>query len=385
MHSACYIATIAMEKLKKKVFVGLSGGVDSAVSAALLKKDGYDVVGVFIKVWSPDWLPCTWREDRRDAMRVAAVLNIPFITLDLEKEYKEGVVDYMVSEYEAGRVPNPDVMCNKSVKFGAFLNFALKNGADLVATGHYARIVKSQKVSACRQAGKVKGGVEKSEYQLLRGKDGNKDQSYFLWTLTQRRLEYILFPVGHMIKPEVRALAKKFNLPVAEKKDSQGLCFVGKIDMKEFLAHFSEKKNGGVLSENGDIIGTHDGAFFYTIGQRHGFQILKGGSEQTPYYVVAKDVAKNTITVSRLPREEKFATCDVNLKYENWVSGERPTDGIYTAKFRYRQEDIICHLKNNGNEAYVHFSVPENIAEGQSIVIFDGEICLGGGIIGKSE
>ena len=140
-----------------------------------------------------------------------------------------------------------------------------------------------------------------------------------------------------------------------------------------------------MLSENGDIIGTHDGAFFYTIGQRHGFQILKGGSEQTPYYVVAKDVAKNTITVSRLPREEKFATCDVNLKYENWVSGERPTDGIYTAKFRYRQEDIICHLKNNGNEAYVHFSVPENIAEGQSIVIFDGEICLGGGIIGKSE
>src|SRR3990167_4048684 len=198
---------------RKTVYIGLSGGVDSSVSAALLKKQGYDVTGVFIKVWQPNWITCTWKEDRLDAMRVCAKLEIPFLTLDLEKEYKRDVVDYMIREYKAGRTPNPDVMCNRYIKFGAFFNWARKYGADYIATGHYAQVFK-----------KVTG------YRLQVSRDFEKDQTYFLWTLTQRELSQTLFPVGRITKPEVRKLAKKFGLPTADKKDSQGLCFIGKVD-----------------------------------------------------------------------------------------------------------------------------------------------------------
>src|SRR3972149_2581934 len=201
---------------KKMVFVGLSGGVDSSVTAALLKEQGYEVVGVFIKTWQPDFIECTWPEERRDAMRVAAHLDIPFLTFDLEKEYKKEVGDYMVSEYRAGRTPNPDVMCNKEIKFGAFLQKALAMGADFVATGHYAEISQIRNV-----------------FSLKKSPDPSKDQSYFLWTLTQEQLAHILFPIGHFKKTEVRKLAKKFALPVAEKKDSQGICFLGDIDLKD--------------------------------------------------------------------------------------------------------------------------------------------------------
>ncbi len=214
---------------KKKVFVGLSGGVDSSVSAALLQSQGYDVFGVFIKVWQPDFYECTWKEDRLDAMRVCAKLNIPFYTLDLEKEYKKEVVDYMIEEYKNGRTPNPDVMCNKYIKFGGFFDWAMSQGADFVATGHYARLNK--------------------EHELVAGRDSNKDQSYFLWTLTKEQLSKTLFPVGDIEKTEVRKLAKKFGLPTAEKKDSQGLCFIGKVDMAEFLHHFIETKPGPVLND----------------------------------------------------------------------------------------------------------------------------------------
>ena len=244
-----------MEKGRnRKVYIGMSGGVDSSVSAALLKKAGYDVTGVFIKVWQPDWINCTWKEDRMDAMRVAALLDIPFITLDLEKEYKEEVVDYMISEYRAGRTPNPDVMCNRYVKFGGFYDWAMKQGADYVATGHYAQVI---------------------DGKLIAGNDKNKDQTYFLWTLNKEQLSKTIFPVGNIEKPEVRKLAKKFNLPNAEKKDSQGLCFIGKIDIKEFLSHYIDSKRGNVLNIEGEVIGEHDGSFFFTIGERHGFNILK--------------------------------------------------------------------------------------------------------------
>ena len=202
---------------KKTVFVGMSGGVDSSVSAALLKKQGFDVVGVFIKTWHPDFIKCNEEEERRDAMRVATHLNIPFLTFDFEDVYKKEVADYMISEYKAGRTPNPDVMCNKEVKFGAFLKKAISMGADFVATGHYA---------------------ENRKNNLVKGKDPAKDQSYFIWTLKQKQLSKILFPVGNLNKTEVRKLAKKFKLPVAEKKDSQGICFLGAVDLKDFLKHY---------------------------------------------------------------------------------------------------------------------------------------------------
>lgn len=345
-----------MDKARKKVYIGMSGGVDSSVSAALLKKAGYDVVGVFIKVWQPDWINCTWKEDRLDAMRVAAKLKIPFETLDLEKEYKEEVVDYMIREYKAGRTPNPDVMCNRYVKFGGFFNWVMKQGADFVATGHYAQI---------------------KDGKLIAGNDKNKDQSYFLWTLTSEQLSKTLFPVGDIEKPEVRKLAKKFKLPNAEKKDSQGLCFIGKIDIKEFLSHYIESKKGDVLDEKGNVIGEHDGAFFFTIGERHGFTIIKKTSHDEPHYVIAKDIEKNTITVSE--KEKMIGINKVVLEDPNWNQGSVPIEKRLLARSRYREELQEIRLIS---EKTVEFLKPQfTISSGQSLVIYDGSICLGGGII----
>lgn len=355
-----------MERLnnKKRVFVGMSGGVDSSVSASLLKKEGYDVTGVFIKVWQPDWINCTWKEDRLDAMRVAARLEIPFITLDLEKEYKKDVVDYMISEYKVGRTPNPDVMCNRSVKFGAFFPWAMKQGADMIATGHYARIQKN----------------DEGLYELLAGKDGNKDQSYFLWTLTQDQLSKTLFPVGNIEKPEVRKLAEKFGLPNADKKDSQGLCFIGKIDIKEFLSHYIESKKGSVLNEKGEIIGEHDGSFFYTIGERHGFIISKKTPNDAPYYVISKDIEKNTITVSSkkdglLPNAKR----SVRLDQVNWNQGKNPKNENLLARSRYREK--LQKIKFI-DERTIEFENPQStLSSGQSLVVYQDDKCLGGGII----
>ena len=287
------------QKTKGKVFIGMSGGVDSSVSAALLVRGGYDVVGVFIRVWEPEGVPCTWRAERRDAMRVAAHLNIPLITLDLAKEYKKGVIDYMVAEYESGRTPNPDVMCNKQVKFGAFYDWAMQRGADYVATGHYAQI---------------KNG------KFARAKDDNKDQTYFLWTLKPEQLSHILFPIGHLTKPEVRDLAKKFNLPVSDKKDSQGLCFVGKLDFKDFLKDFIKSKSGEVLDESGEVIGTHDGAIFYTIGERHGFEVVRKTPNDEPLYVVVRDLEKNQLVVAPKLELRQFSHREVKLENVNWIA-----------------------------------------------------------------
>jgi tRNA-specific 2-thiouridylase len=235
-----------------KVFLGLSGGVDSAVSGALLKERGFEVTGVFIRIWSPEWLGCTSREDRLDAMRVAAHLGIAYREIDLTEKYKKEVVDYMIREYKVGRTPNPDVFCNKYIKFGVFFDWAITEGADFVATGHYARVEN-----------------QKGIFKMLSGCDKSKDQSYFLWTLTQKQLSKTIFPVGDLKKSQVRALAKKYKLPNAGRKDSQGLCFVGPVDVKDFLATYAPQKKGNVLDEKGNVIGEHPGALFFTIGERH--------------------------------------------------------------------------------------------------------------------
>lgn len=364
-----------MQSVGKKVFVGVSGGVDSSVALALLKKDGYDVTGVFLKVWSPDFLPCDWREERRSAMRVCATLGVPFITLDCEKEYKEEVVDYMLREYEEGRVPNPDVFCNKYVKFGVFLKKAIEMGADYVATGHYAR--KSE----------ISNSKLQKEYSLLESKDKNKDQSYFIYTLGQYELSHALFPIGHLAKPEVRALAKKFNLPTAEKKDSQGLCFIGKVDMKEFLGHYIQKNEGNVLNAKGEVIGKHDGAVFLAVGQRHGFDITKKSAEDPRYFVVDKDMKTNTITVASkdLEGDTVYSKKVIHIKNFHFISGNFPKFPYKTqVRIRYRQEKQSCTISKEGEMYEVAFDSPQDgISVGQSAVFYDGEKCLGGGIIEK--
>lgn len=353
---------------KGKVFVGMSGGVDSSVSALLLKEEGYDVVGVFIKVWQADFLPCTWRQERRDAMRAAAHIGIPFLTLDLEQEYKHDVVDYMIREYTKGRVPNPDVMCNKYVKFGGFLEFALKHGANFVATGHYARTKNEQGI-----------------YHLYAGADTEKDQSYFLWTLTQKQLAHIIFPVGALTKPEVRELAQKAKLPNATKKDSQGLCFMGPVDMAEFLKHYIICTEGEVEDESGNIIGVHEGAMLYTIGQRHGFSTEKATSSEDPYFVVKKDLSRNIITVAHrkptLEGRQNFKVEQLNDITGTLKEGREDT----TAQIRYRGSrypTLINRRDQNTNLLHIELlSSEQYVAPGQSIVFYQNNECLGGGII----
>lgn len=360
---------------KSKVYVGVSGGVDSSVALALLKKEGFNVTGVFLKVWNPDWLPCSWKEERRSAMRVCATLGVPFKTIDCTDEYKKEVVDYMIREYGQGRVPNPDVFCNKYVKFGVFLKKAMEDGADFIATGHYAQKVESQKL-------KVKNEIQ---YELYEAKDKNKDQSYFLYTLNQDQLAHTLFPIGGMIKPEVRKLAEKFGLPTATKKDSQGLCFIGKVDMKDFLSHYIETKVGNVLNIKGEVVGKHDGSMFYTIGQRHGFTITKKSPEDPKFFVVSKNLDKNTITVASRDLDNDLIQNikEIRLKNINFISGEEPEiPAKLTVRIRYRQDKQKCILDKRGLEFYLVFDKLQSaVPIGQSAVLYNGDICLGGGII----
>lgn len=355
---------------KPKVFVGVSGGVDSSVALALLKNQGYDVTGVFLKVWAPDFLPCDWREERRSAMRVCATLDVPFITLDCEAEYKKEVVDYMIREYKEGRVPNPDVFCNKYVKFGVFLKKALEMGADYVATGHYAQVIKSGKV-----------------FELHESTDQEKDQSYFIYTLGQHELSHALFPVGGMTKPEVRKLAEKFGLPTAHKKDSQGLCFIGKIDMKDFLSHYIKAEVGDVLNTRGEVIGNHDGAIFLTIGQRHGFTVTKKTGDDPRYFIIEKDLEKNTITVASKETEANkvFSIKEIVIDNLHTVSGDiKDLEGNIEVRIRYRQERQLCSITKQNDGYHVVFDIAQSgIAVGQSAVFYKNTQCLGGGIIEK--
>jgi tRNA-uridine 2-sulfurtransferase len=352
-------------KNNQTVFVGLSGGVDSSVAALRLKQAGYRVVGVFIKVWQPDWLVCNWEQERLDAMRVAAALDIPFLTCDAEEQYRDDVAEYFIREYTAGRTPNPDVMCNKYVKFGRFLEFAQARGADCIATGHYA-----QKVNT------PSGAI------LKRGIDTDKDQSYFLWTLTQTQLQSVLLPVGDSPKSKIRAEAERAGLTTAHKKDSQGVCFLGHIDIPEFISHYYDLRPGPVLLEGGGTIGEHKGALVYTTGQRHGFIIKTTGQNTEPHYVVARDLQENTITVSTkkptLPEKSS-----IEISAVNWVLKTPTLGDTYTIQTRYRQTPIQATVSATSDNAITLTTetVSEVPSRGQSCVLYQQDICIGGGII----
>lgn len=336
------------------VFVGLSGGVDSAVSAALLRSAGHEVVGVFIKIWQPEFLECSWRADRLDAMRVAASLSIPFREIDLSRDYEQRVVRTMIDAYARGRTPNPDIACNESVKFGAFAAWALKEGASAVATGHYAR----RETTGGRPC-------------IARGIDAAKDQSYFLCRTPAAILDRIMFPIGGMRKDDVRRAALRYALPNAAKPDSQGLCFVGDISMPEFLRRFMTPVPGEVLDSAGMVIGRHEGAVLYTIGQRHGF-VLTNAPER-PHYVLGTDVERNTITVT----DDRSQTMRASIAITDPVWHIGPVEGrSYLAQVRYREAPSRAELRN----ATIVFEQPRVIAPGQSVVLYDGDRMLGGGV-----
>lgn len=349
---------------KRKVFVGLSGGVDSSVAALRLVREGHAVTGIFIKTWHPDFIRCDEERDRLDAMRVAARLDIPFLTFDAVDAYKHHVADYMLREYAAGRTPNPDVMCNTHVKFGAFLEFARAHGADMVATGHYARIDHLS-----------------PELPLLRGKDRTKDQSYFLWTLTDEQRAHILFPLGNSIKLEVRKEAAKAGLPTAPKPDSQGVCFLGEIDMKEFLSHYITHEPGAVLDSEGNVIGNHDGALFYTLGERHGFSVDTGGGIGAPMYVIEKNMQKNTVTVSQ--DRPVLAPGLLTLTDVHRIGTVSWSGLALVAQFRYRHTPVPVSVEFESDDRAMlrTLSAADAPSPGQSCVLYEGDRCVGGGII----
>ena len=347
--------------------MGVSGGVDSSVAALLLKKRGYQVTAAFLSVWQPDFLECTRKDDRRDALRVAAALNIPFVEIDAVEEYRREVIAYLLREYQSGRTPNPDVMCNKHIKFGIFLKKARAMGADAIATGHYARLAQ-------------RGG----KWALLRAKDDHKDQTYFLWTLSQEQLAHALFPIGEYRKDEVRRIARAHQLFTAAKRDSQGLCFIGKMRMREFLSHLvGPQERGLVLNEKGEVIGEHPGALFFTIGQRRGFTITKKTPHDVPYYVVAKDMARNTLTVSQAPRQYPHGAGPLTLEQPHWIRRPLAAGEQCMARLRHRQPLFPVTIQSaEKEEARV---MPEQalgpVPHGQSLVLYQGDECLGGGIL----
>lgn len=334
--------------LKRKVFVAMSGGVDSSVAAALLKKQGYDVVGVHMRCFNVDG--CAER-DAEDARRVAGVLKIPFYVWDFEKEYKERVVQYMIQGYKAGITPNPDVMCNREIKFGFFLDRALEMGAEYVATGHYVRLRNTKKYEYTKTVAKKLSYIRKPFVfrSLFVAKDTNKDQSYFLWTLTQDQLKHCLFPIGDYLKSEVRKMAQKFGLPTAEKKDSQGICFLGQVTLADFLKEYIPARPGLVLNANGQKLGEHKGASLYTIGQRHGFTVRTRneelGTRNLPHYVVSKNVKANTLTVAEGDEDSLFRK-EVQLTDVNFIvpasSLKFPVSVL--SRVRYRQTLVKARL-----------------------------------------
>ncbi len=359
----------------------MSGGVDSSVAAALLKKRGFRVVGVFMK--PPSYAQgfggrsgiCNWEQDREDAMRVAAVLDIPLLTWDFSKTYERLVTRYMIDSYRKGITPNPDVMCNKEIKFGLFLAKALREGADYIATGHYARIAQVTSSSSSKVSqGRRKAAYKPDKlYKLLRSADRNKDQTYFLWTLTQKQLSRTLFPVGAYTKPEVRKLAKRFNLPTYDKKDSQGVCFVGPLKVREFLKRHIRPRQGEIIDTAGKILGTHDGVFYYTVGQRHGLNITAGGG---PYFVVSKDLKRNIICVGG---KKDLAAVQAKIKSAHWVSGRIRFPARAEVKIRYRTSSQKALLRRDGTLCFL--KPAQAVTPGQSAVFYRGQEVLGGGII----
>ncbi|MFY9227982.1 MAG: tRNA 2-thiouridine(34) synthase MnmA [Candidatus Microsaccharimonas sp.] len=342
-----------------KVYVGMSGGVDSSLTAALLKEQGYEVTGVYMKNWTQD-LPgmrCSWADDLADAKRVAVQLGIDFKVFDFENEYKHKVVDYMIDEYKRGHTPNPDIMCNQEVKFKLFLETALEDGADMIATGHYAR---------------VENGV------LKQAVDTNKDQTYFLYRVTKEALSKTLFPLGEFTKPIVRQMAKERGLYTAAKKDSQGICFVGQIGIREFLSQYVEQTAGPIIDkQTNKVLGQHDGAIFYTIGQRHGLDV--GGG--LPYYVVGKDMEKNEVYVTTDLNDDTLWKPEIAITSVHWID-QAPVGKDVTIRVRHRAGLVKAAIRYEGDDLVLSPEQPERaIAPGQSIVIYDGDTCLGGGIV----
>lgn len=346
----------------KTVFVGLSGGVDSSVAAVLLKEQGYRVVGVYMKNWSRDLpgMSCPWKDDYQDAKRVAVQLGIGFKMYNFEKQYHHKVVDYMLAEYRAGRTPNPDIMCNQEVKFKFFLETALDDGADMIATGHYA---------------KTKNG------RLFMAEDKNKDQTYFLYRVTKEALRKTIFPLGGLTKPEVRGLAKKYKLVTADKKDSMGICFVGKVGIKDFLSQYVNAQPGKIINQRGESVGQHDGAIFYTIGQRHGLDV--GGG--LPYYVVGKDMKKNKVYVTTDLQDERLWSDTLKLTNVHWIS-EEPGSAAANLSARTRHRAKLIPVKSLNKSSNLNWLAKLDddvraLTPGQSAVFYDGDQLMGGGIV----
>ena len=354
-----------MDNSKIKVVVGISGGVDSSVAALLLKQQGYDVVGIFMKNWdeTDDDGVCTAEEDYKDAVTVANEIGIDYYSINFEKEYYDRVFTYFLDEYKKGRTPNPDIMCNKEIKFKAFLDFAMKLGADYVATGHYARIERGD------------DGVK-----LLRGLDNNKDQTYFLSQLTQEQIKNVMFPVGELQKKEVREIAKKYNLATADKKDSTGICFIGERNFNEFLSHYLPAKQGNIVDVDGNIMGKHNGLMYHTIGQRRGLGI---GGDGAAWFVCGKNLEKNELIVCQgednplLYSNKLYAS-----QFETSLNHLDRNEFDCTAKFRYRQKDILAHVKFiDDTHVEVTYDDTKAVTPGQAAVFYDGEVCIGSAII----
>lgn len=351
----------------KKIIVGLSGGVDSAVAAFLLKDAGYDVEAIFMKNWDEDD-DCPAEEDYKDALMVAETIGIQLHAINFSKEYWDNVFKTFLEEYSLGRTPNPDILCNKEIKFKAFLNYCLDLGADQIATGHYAKIAKSAQ-----------------GYELHKGNDLNKDQSYFLYTLNQGALSKSIFPLADLKKSDIRAIARDQNLPVYNKKDSTGICFIGERDFKTFLTTYLPANPGSIVKPDGTIIGRHDGLMYYTLGQRQGLGIGGGhGDLDEPWYVSEKSMEKNELIVVQGKDNPDLYHTSLIATQNHWISGEEPKnlDSI-SAKIRYRSPDYECSLEHLSNDdVKVTFKKPQfAIAPGQSVVFYDGTHCLGGGII----
>ncbi|GIQ70117.1 tRNA-specific 2-thiouridylase MnmA [Xylanibacillus composti] len=351
-----------------RVVVGMSGGVDSSVTALLLKQQGYEVIGVFMKNWddTDEFGYCTAEEDAEDVRRVCAQIDIPYYTVNFEKEYYEKVFEYFLEEYRRGRTPNPDVMCNREIKFGDFLKKAKELGADYLATGHYARVED-------QDGGRV----------LLRGVDAGKDQTYFLSALNQEQLAMAMFPIGHLPKAEVRRIAEEAGLATARKKDSTGVCFIGERNFKEFLSQYLPARPGDMVTPEGEVKGRHDGLMYYTLGQRQGLGIGGSGNGK-PWFVADKDLGNNRLIVVQGDDHPVLFSYALDADGVNWIAGHAPAEQFRcTAKFRYRQpdQDVTVQLSDNGKYR-VTFAKPQKaITPGQAVVFYDGERCLGGGTI----
>ncbi len=358
----------------KNIMIGMSGGVDSSVAALNLLEQGHDVTGLFMKNWDEDDGSeyCTAKEDLADAQQVCDQLQIPLKTVNFAAEYWDNVFENFLQEYAAGRTPNPDILCNREIKFKAFLEYATGLGADYIATGHYTQIVQTEQ-----------------DFQLLRGLDANKDQSYFLYTLGQAQLKHSLFPIGAMEKPAVRALAQKAGFNNSRKKDSTGICFIGERKFKDFLQQYLPAQPGDMQTPEGVLIGQHQGLMYYTLGQRQGLGIggIKAAADE-PWYVVKKDLLNNILIVAQGHDHPLMQSNHLSASQLSWVSGRAPAEHFScTAKTRYRQSDQICHVSlNKGNGCSVHFDHPQRaVTPGQSVVFYVDEICLGGGIIDSTS